>query len=63
VRLSIGGAFTAASAQIRRRATTLAAGSLTPPTRVLTLRLRQPRRPRADSIAVAVQLGASTAVR
>jgi hypothetical protein len=51
LRLSVGG-FTAATLQLSRRGKPLAAGSLMPPSRVLTLRLQQPRRPRADDLVV-----------
>jgi hypothetical protein len=54
LRLSIGGGFARATAHVRRRAKTLAGGSLVPPTRALTLRLKKPRQPRADTVSVVV---------
>ena len=56
LRLRLGGAFTAATVQARRRAKMLAGGAVQPPARTLTLRLAHPRRPRTDSlVAVVVQ--------
>lgn len=54
LRLTIGGGFARATLQLRRRATTLAGGSLVPPKRALTLRLKKPRQPRADTVSVVV---------
>jgi hypothetical protein len=55
VRLKLGGTFTRATAQVRRRATTLAEGALAPPAHALTLRLDHKRRPRTDRVVVVVQ--------
>jgi hypothetical protein len=57
VRLAVGGGFTRATVQVRRRAKTLADGVLQPPSRAVTLRLTHPRKPRSDSVVVVLQLG------
>ena len=56
LRLGVAGSFDQATMQVRRGAATRASGSIHAPTRVLTLPLAQPRRPRSDSVALVIQI-------
>jgi Subtilase family len=55
LRLGVAGAFNQATVQLQRGSATRASGSIQAPARAVTVRLGQPRRPRADSVVVVVQ--------